>query len=378
MTGHLDEVLEQFRSDSGSAPRPEEVLNVAASLDRQGRKDLALEIEEFEYERELAVASPPASAWFGLAEVRIAQKRNDDALSLIRGVTLTVGAPFENLPEAVRVLQSAGLNEQAARYAAEWKTAVPWSAEAQLAFARLESDTGVLNEIRSLADAPYSVRVRAARLLRGLDSPAAGKDELTLLTQKHITAADASQPFYVQARLDAAEQSTVAAEKLRLYSEAIALDPGLREPRLNLAHLALSNRQDAFGLAVLFSYLNGPVAQYLARGLQPPIEDTENDHQKLAAVEQLAADALVREHRYGEAAQLYGQALNTAQDQAKRAQLANLRNAAQQRQQLEAANAARQPLVGDGITQNRIVKPKLKTLPSDWVASADSEPGEDH
>jgi hypothetical protein len=372
-------VLDQFRSNSASAPRPEEVLNVAGSLERLGKKELALQIEEFEYQREVAEASPPESAWFGLAKVRFAQKRNDDALSLIRDVTLSVGAPFENLPEAVRVLESAGLNDEAARYASEWKTAEPWNVEAQLALARLKSDTVLLNEIRRSPDSVYSVRVRAARLLRDLSSPTAGTDEVVLLTHKHITAAEASQPFYVEARLDAAEESSSVAERIRLYKEAIALDPQIREPRLNLAQVALSNAQDAFGVAVFSSYQRSPYAEYFRP--QPPFSPTEfniKDPQKLATVEQLAADALVHKHEYAQAVQLYTRALNGTDDPVKRGQLTKLRDAAQQKQRLESANAARQPLVHDGITQNRIVKPKLKTLPLDWVAREDAEPGEEH
>jgi tetratricopeptide (TPR) repeat protein len=384
MTGHLDELLERYRSQLDSAPRSEEVLSVASSLERLGKKDLALQIEEFEYERELAEASPPASAWFGLAKVRFDQKRNEDALSLIRDVTLTVGAPFENLPEAVRVLEGAGLKDEAARYAVEWKTAEPWNEQAQFTFARLKLDRGLLNEIRHSPDAFYSVRVRAARLLRDLGNPATGADELSVLTQKKISATEASQPFYVEARLDAADELTAAAEKIRLYREAIAIDPQLRQARLNLAEAALSNGRNAFGLAVFTSYEHGAyrTAPIIRDGEQPGISFAEQLNAPsspiLLKVEELAAGAMTTQHEYVRAVQFYNQLLNTIADPARRAQMRKLRESADTKQKLEAANAARQPLVGDGITQKRIVKPKLKTLPADLISTAEPEPGEEH
>ena len=382
LTAHLNELFEHYRSQPDSVPRPEEVLNAASALERLGKKDLSLQIEEFEYERELSEASPPASAWFGLAKVRFEQKRTDDALSLIRDVTLTLGAPFENLPEAVRLLEKSGLKDEAARYASEWKTAEPWNEQAQVAFARFKSDTTLLNEIRQSPDVSYPVRVRAARLLRDLDSGIAGADELELLTHQKISAGEAAQPFYVEARLDAANESSVPAEKIRLYQQAIALNPSLREQRLNLAQAALSNGRDAFGLAVFRSYEFG-IYQVV------PVEEEEPNVIPLAevisarpsgillTVEELAATAMARAHEYTQADRLYQQLLNTV-DPTKREQIRKLRDSTEQKQKLEAANAARQPLVGDGITQNRIVKPKLRTLPADWVSKTEVEPGEEH
>jgi hypothetical protein len=99
----------------------------------------------------------------------------------------------------------------------------------------------------------------------------------------------------------------------------------------------------------------------------------------LVAVQELAAAALTRQHQYAQAVRLYNQFVNTIDDATQRAQIQKLLDSTNQKWQLEMANAARQPLVGDGITQNRIVKPKLKVLPKDWIAAAaDTEEGEDH
>lgn len=132
LTGRLDQLFKRYEAEPQLAPRGEQILAVAGSLQKAGRQDLALKIEEFEYKRELQSSSAAASAWFGLARVRFEQKRHADGLALIRDVTLSAGAPFENLPEAVRVLESYGMKDEASGYAEQWKTAEPWNDEAQL------------------------------------------------------------------------------------------------------------------------------------------------------------------------------------------------------------------------------------------------------
>jgi hypothetical protein len=271
---------------------------------------------------------------------------------------------------------------EAAQYASEWKTAAPWNEQAQLAFARLKSDTTLLNDIRRSPDARYSTRVEAARLLRDLNSAAAGTDELALLTQKQISASQAAQPFYVEARLEAAKESAIPAEKIRLYTEAIAIDPQLRDPRLDLAQVALTNGREAFGLAAFESYRmstyeSAPSYESQPRPASVPVGSNVHQLDNLLNVEQLAAEAFNRQHEYGRAVQLYNQILNKTKDPAKRDQIRKARDLAHTKQSLEMANAMRQPLVGNGLTQSRIVKPKLKTLPADWI-SATAEPGEEH
>ena len=88
---------------------------------------------EFVYQTQLAGPNAPATAYFGLATLRLQQKRNDEALALLRDVTLSVGAPFENLSQAGRVLEDAGLLKEAGEYYAQWHTAIPWDPSAAVA-----------------------------------------------------------------------------------------------------------------------------------------------------------------------------------------------------------------------------------------------------
>ncbi len=350
LSGHLEELLKQYQSPQENrlqaVPSGEQVLQIASTVQERGHADLALRLEEFEYGRELQDPSAPASAWFGFARVRFAQKRNDEGLALIRGVTLSVGSPYSNLKPAADALEAAGLKTEARRYAIEWKTAEPWNEEAQLAAARLTGDAKAADVVRRSSGATYAVRVRAARLMRELGSSVAETDELAMLTRKTVSVGEAAMPFAVEARLEAAQSASVGAAKIRLYREAIALQPDLLEPRLALAEAAFQGRQEAFGLAVFRSYRNGGAT------LSP----------EFLRVEQLAAEAEAQRGNLATALGMYADLIPKV-TAGKRVELQKTRYDLRVRQSLQVANLARRPIVSKEVTQHGLVKPKLTALP---------------
>lgn len=187
LTGSLAALLAEYTAKPANAPSADQILAVASALASDNHSDLAERIREFEYERELDGGVASAAAYFGLAEVRFAQSRAAEALALIETATVTVGAPFENLPEAVRLLEQTGHISDAAHYAEEWKTAEPWNADACLAFVRLKRDIPALDRLRLSNEMPYYVRVESAKTMRSLNQPVSGTAELALLTHKIIT-----------------------------------------------------------------------------------------------------------------------------------------------------------------------------------------------
>ena len=254
LSGHLDEILQNYQSQPDTRPPGEQILSVAGELNAQDYKDLARQMEEYEYTRELQGDSPPASAYLGLARVRLEQKRNQPALALIQEVTLAVGAPFENLPAAVELLEAMGLKTEALAYAKQWHSAEPWNVEAQFAEARIASDKTLLDAVRTSPQAPYDVRAKAAAALRALGDPSSGAQELDLLTHATISPEEAAQPYFVLARLKAAKAATTPAAKVKLYAEAIAILPSLQKEALALAEAAFDANKDALGLAALAKY----------------------------------------------------------------------------------------------------------------------------
>jgi tetratricopeptide (TPR) repeat protein len=353
LTGRLNDELASYRSQPETAPTGDQILVVASELGT-AHPDLASALKEFGYQRELDAGSAPASAYFGLAQVRIAQKRADDAKSLIRTVTVSVGAPFENLPEAVSLLEEAGMISEASGYASEWRTAVPWNPEAQLRSARLKDDAAGLDAIRESAAAPYAVRAEAAIAMRPLKRSANDTEELALLTHNAITPQEASQPFFVFARLYAAQMASKNDDRIALLRQAIALDPAIRDERLDLAAAAFAEQQNPIGLAALESYSSAPGGSNTRLGL-------------LRQVQEQAAVALVSEKEFSRAIPFYNQVLAALPSGGEHMRILKLRDAAQTASSLAALNASRQPVITEALTQPAMVKPRLTTLPAEGI-----------
>ncbi len=350
LTGRLDEQLAVYRSQPETAPTGDQILVVAAELGTV-HPELALTLKEFEYQRELDTGSTPAPAYFGLAQVRIAQKRFDDAKSLIRTVTVSVGAPFENLPEAVNVLEKAGMISEASGYAAEWCKAEPWNAEAQLRSTQLKQDAVGLDAIRRSVAAPYAVRAEAAIGMRLLKRSADGRDELALLTHNAITPQEASQSFFVFARLYAS-QTASNGDRIALLRRAIALDPAIQGERLDLAAAAFGEQLIPLALAALESYSSGPA-------------NSSTRTELLRQVREEAAAALVSQKEFSRAIPLYDQVLAALPPGTERMRVMKLRDGAQAANSLAALNSSRQPLITEALTQPSMVKPRLTTLPAE-------------
>ncbi|MDQ2711703.1 MAG: hypothetical protein M3Y24_05605 [Acidobacteriota bacterium] len=347
LSGHLEDELSRYRSQPNTAPPGDQVLAAAAALEHDHQED-ATRLKEFEYERELDGPQPSAAAHFGLAEVRLAQKRNAEAETLIKTATVAVGAPFENLPEAVRLLAKSGMKVEATQYAEQWKTAEPWDSKAQFAYARLKSDTALLNTIRQSGANPYSVRTSAAKEMGALKQPANGTTELDLLTHSAISPPEAEQPFFIQARLYAAQAAPNLNDRVNLLKQAIALNPGLITERVALANAALRTQQFALGMAAFESY-----------------RTSENDAvPELNETRLLAAEMLVARKRYSQAVALYNRVLAATSDAATRAPIEELRRKARTQSTLASLNAARQPVITEELTQPVVVKPKLTSLPA--------------
>ena len=352
LTGWLNEELASFRSQPESAPTGDQILVVASELET-GHPELALTLKEFEYQRELDAGSAPASSYFGLAQVRIAQRRLEEAKSLIRTVTVSVGMPFENLPAAVNLLEEAGMSSEATAYASEWSTAEPWNPESQLRSARLKRDGTKLDSIRQSPTVPYNVRAEAAIGMGALKLQANGTDELDLLTRPGLTPQEASKPFFVYARLHAAKTASNE-DRIAMLRQAIALDPTVQDERLDLAAAAFTARQIPLGLAALESYSSSPTGSSNRAGV-------------LLQVREQAADALVSQEEFGRAIGFYDQILAALPAGNEHMRIENLRNATQTTASLAALNAGRQPLITEALTQPSRVKPKLTRLPTEAI-----------
>jgi hypothetical protein len=287
-----------------------------------------------------------------LAKLRLDQKRQAEALELVRDAVLSMDAPFVNLQPAGRLLEEVGLRKEAHEYYAQWHKAESWNASAALAEARTNDDVKAIDAVRTNQENAYAVRLQAARAMRAAKAPVAGTTQLDVLTQERISPADASKPYFVSARLDAAAQTTDWTAKAKLLADAIAIDCGLTDERNKLSDAAAHTSQRYLAIA---AYTGEPFDPELAQRIA-------DIHIAIGEFEQ--AEAL----------------LNTIQrsDKATPNQREHARQERERivkRLQLQLANESRSPEVTNGIVQQRIVKPKLTTLPADDVAPLENEGG---
>jgi hypothetical protein len=345
-TGHLAETLAQYDAGTLSAPEPDQLLTMAASF-RKDHADWSLQIRDWEYSREMRAQDAAAASYFGMAEVRFEEKHPEQALSLVRDVTLSVGAPFQNLPAAVSLLEKVGMNKEAAEYAREWRTAEPWNTEAMWAVARTSHEKGLIESVRKSDRAEYALRAEAAKTLRDLQAPVAGPTELDLLTHASISSQEASQPFFVLARLRAKE-----------YAAAIALKPSLLAPRLALADEAFANKQTALSMAAWNSYQSPSetLAWLHSSSLNRAIDDFPD---RSLAVKESVADVLTEQHEYSAAISLYDQILQAASDKSSLNRIQKLRAQVTAKANLEQLNRSRAPVISKEFTQAGIVRPRL-------------------
>ncbi len=178
--------------------------------------------------------------------------------------------------------------------------------------------------------------------------PVNGTTELDLLTHAEISSQEASQPFFVLARLRA-----------NLYAEAIAIKPSLHEPRLALAEIAVENKQDARALAAWNSYEAGPAnIEWLHSS--PLDRALDKQPSQRVKVDELVAGVLVKQRQFAVAEALYSQILEQTDDKAVRAQVQQLMTKLDAEIQLNATNQERAPVISAELAQPRIVKVRMK------------------
>jgi tetratricopeptide (TPR) repeat protein len=214
-TNGLDSLLEGYR-DKTHTPNPEVLKETARQIQAAGNKPAARKILEFVFRREVEDHNLTAANMLALAEIRIEDNDFQSAVELLRRMTLVAGAPFETQDPAAALLMRTGHPQEAAAFLRELVKAVPWNAEYRVRLARAQiaanqdADTARKELASVISDnaVSYEVRKSGATALRGTNIKASlGSGELNLLsTGQPITAEEANQPFFFEARFRAAEK----------------------------------------------------------------------------------------------------------------------------------------------------------------------------
>jgi tetratricopeptide (TPR) repeat protein len=229
-------MLDGYARDESRPVNLGALRNAATAIGQAGDRLSARKIMEFVYTRQLDREELTRPVFLGLAEIRIQQGDIAGALTLLRRLTLVVGAPFEHLAAAGAMLERLNRPGDALEFRRAHVQAAPWDAAAQIALSRTEiaanvERTAALDRLARIAESAkedYAVRVEAARAWAAAGG-VLGREPQTeldgLRAVAALTPAAADRPMFVAARLAAAERATDNAERVKLLLAAVAVDP---------------------------------------------------------------------------------------------------------------------------------------------------------
>jgi len=256
----------------------------------------------------------------------------------------------------------------------------------------------ILSQIASTPQNSYSLRLEATSALSGIHNGLdLGSAELNLLAgeTKTITSAEADHPFFYDARLKAAQNTTDPCAKIQILAKALA-DTSMREDaRIPLFQAAVAAHEDEFALAAIEQMLRDQrirqVIPNVVGGEEEIISDDRSDTDQDTEVRIYAAAnlspeqqaqiarqvglAFARLNRLGEALAYMQVALNLEKTPPLKKEIAvELADVKAQlrRQQL---NATWQPILHAALEQDRLVRPRVvaKAAPA---AKLSGTPGE--
>jgi hypothetical protein len=375
----IDAVLAGYRLNPDRAPKLPLLEQVARELQKKEEKSAAQKILEYVYTRQIEEHQLAAPAFLGLAEIRLDTGDTAGAMELLRRMTLIAAEGFDNLDSAAALLMRRKHPAEALEFLQPLAKAVPWEPEYRVRLAQAliqaEKDTNsardILAAVAAAAEAPYSARVSAAKLLAGLHSDTQlGSGELMLLAGA-APASQVNQAFYYEARLAVAEQSPGAEVKLPLLRAAVEDWPLRDGARVALFNVALASQQNQLAVNAVTPLLQGGLqAQASAAG-----EPDENGGAEFDWAVRYALEKLPEEQRAAIAGGL-GEALqrlnrpNEALSYTQMAERLEPTSAGKQRLQhrlaqlraelrLRAANARRRPQIQSAMEQSQTVRPRL-------------------
>ena len=346
--GTLPDLLTRFERDPEHSATVE-ILKAAAAELRDAKDDPnANRVLEFLYTRELANRNFTSPNFLGLAEVRLAANDLPAALELLRRMNLMTGAPFELLNDSGSLLWRTGHPREASLYYDQLVKVQPWDPSNRLTAALVRLETGDRTAVNTLAGvakdpgAKYATRVEAAQAIRkagGMDALNSGTPELDLIAgTATISEAQASQPFYIPARLLAAAQTSDAASRFRLLSAAVSIAPAASgRPRLQLFRAAAESKR--------WFLANSLIDEDMTPEVLPSLVQVKI---------QIGDPNAALQYQIQLAARLTGEP---------KASLERTIAAAQADAERRAQNEARRPIIGDSVVPDRVVRPRLAAEP---------------
>ena len=391
--GVLEELLSRYRRQPREAPALQHLQTAAKELRDNGDPDSARRLLDFAYSRQLERRDLSAANFLGLAELRFEQERAEDALALLRRLTLVSGEPFEQFVPVAALLAKAGRHSDAAEFLSERVETVPWDVPARLklAEARIASDetpeasARALTETASSNGAEYESRVAAAKLLRriGANPRDLGSEELDVLASDVAPASQAFRDYDYHSRLAASEREASARNtdsQLQLLRDALAIRPEAIKPRVAAFRAARQTADHTLALAALMPLINQTgLGQQLFKQdsvfsetrnqdkLQPWMADqflSRNglDNRERATIARELGDSAEILGRLDAASLHFQLALKMDLPPDARQEVTEALERVEAERSLRMDNAKRRPVVTKNLEQDRAVRPRLSTV----------------
>jgi tetratricopeptide (TPR) repeat protein len=327
---------------------------------------------EYLYEREQKSHAEAATDLLALADARLHTNDMDGALGALRRMTTLEGDVYANFDMAASELERLGQPGAAVEFLATLAKSVPWDASYRLRLAEAQVASGKdvaqarasFAAIAASADAPYGLRVQAARDIAKAgagNSAGLGSSELDLIAASSHDVQAARRPYFVAARVAVVSYVQDAGRRADLLLEALAIAPKgaeVEQVRLGIFEAEFGLGNDATAAAaiepVLGTLLNGD-----AGGAANRADAIVLDREKLAGE---VATLYERMGRNAQAAQYLADAIAYAPDGARRAALEVRRKTILDVQAVEAENAGRRPVVSKALDQSNVVRPRATSV----------------
>jgi len=396
-------LLAEYTANPTAMPSLQLMASTASQLRATGDKSSNRLLLEYVFQQKLQQHQLTPPDYLSLAQARLDLDDTAAALELLHRLVMlpsagTTSSPgldnsslYVNLDSAASLLEQSGHTVEALPFLTTLANFTPWNpayhlrlAMAQLKTQQTSSATTALTAIASAGTTSYPVRTQAATALR-LTSASKQFDsaELTLLAASTITPQQASQSYFVPARIAAATEAPASAQPI-LLRDAMATAPS-DTLRLAIfrAEFALGHHDQALAAVKpllqstngLYRFQNGYQDDSSSQAIIGPSIENLNSNESigtplpelLRTTEEKITFALAVATLYEkdgddqDAVNYLRTAIVLNRDAALGQTITTRLTAAEARIQLANANQSRRPVIQPVLNQAVVVRPRLTT-----------------